>query len=199
MAIASINGIYQAAAPGPVPIKPSSKDSQTETTSKTQDLEAQRKVDKLKVIEQGVIAHERAHKGAGGAYAGGVSYTYTTGPDGKRYITGGEVSIDLSTAGSPEATVRKMRQIVGAALAPIDPSAQDYRVASQAQALELEAQLEVTSGAAPAGGASAGGAETKAAGKAEKTVAAPAATGAYATAGLMTDETASAASLSLYV
>jgi hypothetical protein len=179
-------------------------------------LETQRKVDKLKSIEQGVINHEMAHKGAGGAYAGSVSYTYTTGPDGKRYITGGEVSIDLSAADSPEATVRKMRQVIGAALAPVDPSAQDYRVAARAQALQLEAQGEVAAAAAAErgmpGGASAadraGGAgeaqrtgpSAGAAGEGVGAVAVPPATAgkAYAAASLMEDQTAQAESVSLY-
>ncbi len=125
------------------PAKAASPPSTQDSSSKSRELETQRNVEKLKAIEQGVIAHEMAHKGVGGAYAGAVSYTYIKGPDGKRYITGGEVSIDISAAGSPEATVRKMRQVIGAALAPVDPSAQDYRVASQAQALQLEAQREV--------------------------------------------------------
>ncbi|MDR3076638.1 MAG: hypothetical protein LBU26_05005, partial [Synergistaceae bacterium] len=47
----------------------------------------------LKQTEREVISHESAHKGAAGQFGGPVHYTYTTGPDGRRYITGGEVPI----------------------------------------------------------------------------------------------------------
>jgi len=53
-------------------------------------------IEKLKMREKQVIAHEMAHKTVGGQYAGAVHYTYTRGPDGRYYITGGEVSIDVS-------------------------------------------------------------------------------------------------------
>ena len=42
----------------------------------------------LKQTEREVIAHEAAHQAAAGEFGGGVSYTYTKGPDGKSYITG---------------------------------------------------------------------------------------------------------------
>ena len=42
--------------------------------------------------------HEQAHLSAAGGHArGGPSYQYETGPDGKRYAVGGEVSIGEAT------------------------------------------------------------------------------------------------------
>jgi len=80
---------------------------------------------------------------AGGSYAGSPSYTTTQGPDGRRYITGGEVSIDIGPVdGDPEATIRKMEQIKRAALAPSDPSSQDRAVAMQAEAIKARAEGE---------------------------------------------------------
>ncbi|MBF0168148.1 MAG: hypothetical protein HQL45_11010 [Alphaproteobacteria bacterium] len=105
--------------------------------------EQQRIVDKLKLREAEVRAHEQAHKAAGGPYAGSPSYTTTQGPDGRRYITGGEVSIDIGPVdGDPEATQRKMEQIKRAALAPSDPSSQDRAVAMQAEAIKAQAETE---------------------------------------------------------
>lgn len=105
--------------------------------------EQQRVVDKLKQREAEVRAHEQAHKAAGGPYAGSPSYTTTQGPDGRRYITGGEVSIDISPEeGDPEATIRKMEQVKQAALAPADPSSQDRAVAMQAEAIKAQAEAE---------------------------------------------------------
>ena len=100
-------------------------------------------VEQLKMREKKVIAHEMAHKAVGGRYAGTPHYTYTRGPDGKYYITGGEVPIDVSEEKDPEATIRKMEIVRAAALAPADPSPQDLRVAQLATIKELKARQEL--------------------------------------------------------
>lgn len=104
----------------------------------------QQQIQELKTRDREVRAHEAAHKAAAGPHArGGASYTYQRGPDGARYAIGGEVSISLSPIeGDPEATMRKAQQIRAAALAPAEPSAQDYAVAAQAAQLALQAQAE---------------------------------------------------------
>jgi hypothetical protein len=75
-----------------------------------------------------------AHVAAGGRYiTSGANFSYKRGPDGQRYAVAGEVGIDTSPIpGDPEATLRKMRQVKAAALAPANPSSQDLRVASKA-------------------------------------------------------------------
>ena len=94
--------------------------------------------------DQEVRAHEQAHSAVGGSYAGAPTYTFTRGPDGKRYAVGGEVSIDVGAVpNNPEATLRKMEIVLRAALAPAEPSAQDLRVASQAQAQMTQARVEL--------------------------------------------------------
>jgi hypothetical protein len=100
-------------------------------------------VERLKRTEERVIAHEMAHKAVGGQYAGAIRYSYTRGPDGKLYITGGEVSIDVSEEETPEETIRKMEIVKRAALAPSDPSPQDYAVAQMAAIQEMKARLEL--------------------------------------------------------
>ncbi len=87
--------------------------------------------------------HEMAHKAVGGQYAGAVHYSYTQGPDGRNYITGGEVSIDVSPEADPEETIRKMQIVRAAALAPADPSPQDLAVAQRATALEMKTRMEL--------------------------------------------------------
>ena len=104
---------------------------------------------KLKQIEQDVIAHEAAHQAAGGRFAGPVSYTYTQGPDGKRYITGGEVPIHVPASDDPEQTLRDMEQVRRAALAPGDPSGQDLSVAAQAAMVAAQARQEIASSDEP--------------------------------------------------
>lgn len=101
-------------------------------------------VQELKQRDQEVRAHEAAHAAAGGQYAGAPTYTYTQGPDGRRYATGGEVSIDLSPGSTPEETARKADQIAAAALAPADPSGQDRAVAAAAAKMKIEAQAEAS-------------------------------------------------------
>ncbi|NDY43097.1 hypothetical protein G3N55_09620 [Dissulfurirhabdus thermomarina] len=91
-----------------------------------------------------VRRHERAHMAAGGAYVrGGATYTYRTGPDGRRYAVGGEVHIDASPEPDPEKTLRKMETVRRAALAPANPSPQDRAVAAEAAARAAEAQREL--------------------------------------------------------
>ena len=93
--------------------------------------------------------HEAAHQAAAGTNAGAASYSYTVGPDGKRYATSGEVSVDVSPVpGDPKATVRKMEQIARAALAPADPSGADRAVAAEAQATAAQARQEIAQGKA---------------------------------------------------
>ncbi|ANC91454.1 hypothetical protein A6A40_05800 [Azospirillum humicireducens] len=104
---------------------------------------AQQQVQKLKQIDANVRQHEAAHQAAGGSHAGGASFTYTRGPDGKNYATAGEVPIDVSAESEPAATIAKMEQVKAAALAPADPSPQDMRVAAQADAAKLKAQADL--------------------------------------------------------
>ena len=53
-------------------------------------------VRELQQSDAEVRRHEAAHAAAGGEFAGAPTFTYQTGPDGKRYAVGGEVSIDTS-------------------------------------------------------------------------------------------------------
>ncbi len=105
--------------------------------------EEQRQVAELARRDRQVKAHEMAHKAAAGQYVTGGSFSYQTGPDGRRYAIGGEVSINASGGRTPEETLRKAEQIRRAALAPADPSSQDRRVAAAATALAAAARSEI--------------------------------------------------------
>ena len=91
--------------------------------------EARKQVEELKQIERKVEAHEQAHKSVGGQFAGSMSYSYTQGPDGRRYKTGGEVSISIPSDDDPQKLIAQLMQVKRAALAPADPSPQDIKVA----------------------------------------------------------------------
>jgi hypothetical protein len=101
-------------------------------------------VEKLEDRDQEVKSHEQAHQIAGGNLVRGKNFSYTTGPDGKRYAIGGEVQIDISEVpNDPEATIQKMQQVKRAALAPSDPSMQDRAVAARAAQIEAKARSEL--------------------------------------------------------
>jgi len=105
-----------------------------------------RQIEQLASRDREVRAHEQAHLSAAGNRAtSGASFTYTDGPDGQRYATGGEVSINTSPVhGDPEATLRAAELIQRAALAPASPSAQDRQVAAAANAMAQVATVELS-------------------------------------------------------
>lgn len=104
----------------------------------------QEEIRELAARDREVRAHEQAHTSVGGQYAGAASFTYTRGPDGVRYATGGEVPIDVSKIpGDPEATLRKMQIVQRAALAPRDPSAADRNIAARASRAQVDARAEL--------------------------------------------------------
>ncbi|GHT89745.1 hypothetical protein FACS1894101_0900 [Betaproteobacteria bacterium] len=104
----------------------------------------QAEIRELESIDRKVRQHEQAHMAAGGSLVtSSASYSYTEGPDGKRYATGGEVGIDTSSGRTPEETLSRARQIRSAALAPADPSPQDRSVAAAASQMEMQALQEI--------------------------------------------------------
>lgn len=111
------------------------------------DPEVIKVISQLEARDREVRIHEQAHVAAGGQYVtSGPSYSYQTGPDGKRYAVGGNVGIDVSPIpDDPEATIAKARQVIQAAMTPAEPSSQDYAVAQSAQAMMQQAQQEVSS------------------------------------------------------
>lgn len=120
-----------------------SGDSADDTVQK--NTEVQQVIDQLKARDYEVKAHEMAHLSAAGGYSiGGMSFTYQVGPDGRQYAVGGEVGIDVSAvAGDPEATLQKAMVVYAAALAPAEPSQQDYKVASAATQMMAQARADI--------------------------------------------------------
>jgi hypothetical protein len=129
--------------------EPSPGEKTTPAGTSLEDPQVQQQISRLKQIEQKVKAHEAAHKAVGGNLASSASYSYTQGPDGRSYVTGGEVQIDMSGGRTPQETISKMQQVIRAALAPSDPSAQDRAVAAQAATQMAQAQQEKMQAANP--------------------------------------------------
>ncbi len=107
-----------------------------------QDSKTKEIITKLQARDTEVRAHEAAHMAAGGGIAGGASYDYQIGPDGKAYAIGGEVPIDMSPEGNAKDTQAKMQKVKAAALAPANPSPQDIKVAATASMIEMKAKMQ---------------------------------------------------------
>lgn len=92
-----------------------------------------KQIEQLVQRDSEVKTHEQAHAAVGGSLTQSPSYQYEKGPDGRRYAVEGEVSIDVSpVSGDPKATLSKMQKVYAAAMAPVQPSMADIRVAAQA-------------------------------------------------------------------
>jgi len=118
--------------------------AKTSAGSKQLTTEQQRTIQQLQQIDRTVRAHEQAHLSAGrGVVTSGAQFQYTYGPDGKQYAVGGEVGIDTSPERKPQANIDKGRLIQAAALAPKDPSPQDFRVAAVGGQLEAQGQTDL--------------------------------------------------------
>ena len=123
------------------------QDLAKEQVKQTQEkaIEQQKaQIDELKARDTEVKAHEHAHASVGGQYAQSPSFKYEKAADGQRYATDGEVQIDVSIVpGDPLATINKMKQVYAAAMAPVDPSSADIRVAAQALQKMNEAKAKL--------------------------------------------------------
>ncbi len=98
----------------------------------------------LKSTDLKVKLHEKSHQNAGGIYVSAPTYEYEIGPDGRQYAVSGSVNIDISKiANNPRATISKMDIVRRAALAPVDPSAEDIAVAMKASMIKTEAKQEL--------------------------------------------------------
>lgn len=123
--------------------KISSLSSSSQANAEELTEEEEKIVRELKKTDAKVRAHEQAHKSAAGPFAGPITFETVTGPDGREYAVAGKVEIDISPENTPEATIRKMDIVIRAALAPAQPSPEDFSVARQAQQIRLQARKEL--------------------------------------------------------
>ena len=84
-----------------------------------------------------IYAHELAHKSAGGNLAGPI--VIERNPDG--IPIGGHVSIKMPSLdkNNPQKTINDADTVIRSAMAPSDPSSQDYKVANQARMIKQQA------------------------------------------------------------
>ena len=114
-----------------------------ESSSDELSEDEERLVRDLQSRDSEVRSHEAAHQAAGGGMTGAASYSYQQGPDGKMYAIGGEVSISMKGGSTPQETIANARQVAAAAMAPGNPSPQDYSVAASARVMEMKAQQQL--------------------------------------------------------
>ena len=84
-----------------------------------------------------IYAHELAHQRAGGSFAGGIVIERNA----EGIPVGGHVAIQMPTLDkkNPQKTIDHANTVIAAAMAPADPSPQDYNVANQASAIKQQA------------------------------------------------------------
>ena len=85
-----------------------------------------------------IYAHEAAHKRAAGSLAGTI--VIEKNADG--IPVSGHVSIEMPTLNkeNPQETIDHADIVIKSAMAPKDPSSQDYKVANQAKAIKAQAE-----------------------------------------------------------
>ena len=123
---------------------PENKEGQV-TPANPQGLtdDERQQVQKLKRIDREVRSHYRAHQNAAPDLTGPASFTTVRRPDGMLYAVGGEVFIDTGEAATPQATIQKLKKVIMAALAPLDPSSQNRKVAAQARGEIAESRNKI--------------------------------------------------------
>ena len=85
-----------------------------------------------------IYAHELKHKNAAGSFGGSIVIE----KDGNGIPTGGHVDILMPTLNksNPNETIEHADIVIKSAMAPDDPSNQDYKVAAEARAIRAEAE-----------------------------------------------------------
>lgn len=85
-----------------------------------------------------IYTHELAHKRAAGSLGGSIVIE----KDSNGIPVGGHVSIKMPkiNKNNPQETIKDADTVIKAAMAPSDPSPQDYKVASEAKKIKSEAQ-----------------------------------------------------------
>lgn len=84
-----------------------------------------------------IYAHELAHQRAGGSFAGGIVIERNS----EGIPVGGHVAIQMPVLdkSNPQKTIDHANTVIASAMAPSDPSEQDYKVAAQARTIKQQA------------------------------------------------------------
>ena len=99
------------------------------------------KQQKNRIIDQRykeIYDHEKAHKNAAGSLGGSIVIE----KDGQGIPVGGHVDIKMPVLDkeNPQRTIQHADTVIKAAMAPNEPSGQDYRVAAKAKTIKNKAK-----------------------------------------------------------
>lgn len=105
--------------------------------SSLNSLFAPKKQDIIKQRYDEIYAHELAHKNAAGSYGGAIVIE----KDSNGIPVGGHVAIQMPALdkNNPDKTIKHADTVIRAAMAPADPSSQDFKVAAQARNIRNQA------------------------------------------------------------
>ena len=85
-----------------------------------------------------IYAHEMAHKMAGGSFAGAISIEKNA--DGIPVSGHVPIKMPVLDKTNPQKTIDHANTVIKAAMAPSDPSSQDYKVAAEAADIKSQAE-----------------------------------------------------------
>ena len=102
------------------------------------NLYAQQKKNFINQRHDEIYAHEKAHKNAAGSLGGFIVIE----KNGQGIPTGGHVDIQMPVLDKkdPDKTIKHADIVIKAAMAPGDPSEQDYKVAAEAKSIKNKAK-----------------------------------------------------------
>lgn len=85
-----------------------------------------------------IYAHELAHKNAAGSFAGAI----VIDKNANGVPVGGHVNIQMPKLNpqNPKETIEHADIVIKSAMAPAEPSGQDYKVAAQAKSIKAQTQ-----------------------------------------------------------
>jgi hypothetical protein len=108
--------------------------------------EEKRIICELSKRDSEVKSHEASHmnSSAGVVALGAPRYTYAMGPDGMTYAVGGEVTLATIPTSDPQTAARRARSMRDAALAPGEPSSQDFDAAAASSEMERMSSLNAS-------------------------------------------------------
>ena len=109
-------------------------------TNPIEKQKEQRKRQKDALIEKNyneIYSHELAHKRAGGSLAGSI--VIERNADGIPMAGHVDIKMPALNPNNPQKTIDDANTVIRSAMAPSDPSSQDYNVANQAQSIKMQA------------------------------------------------------------
>ena len=85
-----------------------------------------------------IYAHELAHKTAGGSLAGSI--VIEKNAEGIPFAGHVDIKMPSLNRNNPQKTIDDANTVIRSAMAPSDPSSQDFKVKAQAENIKMQAQ-----------------------------------------------------------